>query len=94
MGCLRQSREETPVAVERIGTMVMDKDTERELNLMWTQGIAPMREQMSKWQTELKEEMKDLKKTLTEGKRLVVTLIVTAVPTWIAAFVAWLSLRK
>ena len=72
----------------------MDPDTERELNLMWKHGVEEVRKDMREWRNEMKAEIGDLKKTLTEGKRLVVTLLASSVPLWIAALVSWLSLRK
>ena len=74
--------------------MLMDEETKRELDLMWKHGVEDVRSEIRATRVDLKTEIKELSNNIASARKLVITLIVTAVPTWIAALIAFFALKR
>jgi hypothetical protein len=64
--------------------------TTRELDLLWNQGITPLRKQL----TDVKQDIKDLSDNIASARRLIITILVTSIPAYATAFIAFFALKK
>jgi hypothetical protein len=82
----------------RRNNAVLMEDNRRELNLLWEQGIKPLRDDVKEIKANaeareqtLRTEMKEFAGRISSFQRWIVGLILSLIPAYIAAFVAILK---
>jgi hypothetical protein len=75
--------------------------SQRDVDLLWQEGVRPLREQITgvagdikSLRESVKTDLKGLADNMSSVRRLIVTIIVTSVPAYVSAIVAFFELKK
>jgi hypothetical protein len=98
LGRLRQSWSQNEVAVRIRDAFLMttDKDDKRELNLLWEQGITPLRDDVKqikddakKSERAIREEIQKIADKIGNTHRWIIGLVLTLIPAYAAVVIAF-----
>ena len=75
--------------------------SQRDVDLLWKEGVRPLREQITgvagdikSLRESVKTDFKELQANMSSVRRLIVTIIVTSIPAYVSAIVAFFELKK